>query len=475
MEKENIKHQQRVLLATSLSYVIVILDTSIVNVALQPIANSLTGGIAALQWIVTAYTLTFASLLLTGGTLGDRLGARNVYIAGLAAFTVASALCGAAPSLALLVAGRIFQGVGAALLVPASLTLINHTWSNPRERTAVFGVWAGLGGVAMASGPLLGGVLIGLIGWRSIFLVNVPICAAGIVLALRVPAAPADSPLANTRPFDLAGQLAAIAALALLNVAIIDAPREGWGSPAVIGCMVAALAAGAAFVAIEATQAQPMMPLDLFRHPVFSAAACVSMISALTFYGLMFDLSLLFQRQLGYTPLHAGLAFLPLTIVVPVGSLLSKRASGWLGVKWLVTGAFLLAAGAYFGLMALGPLAPYGLLALPLPAVGLAASLITPAATAAMMASVEQRQAGIAAGVLNAARQTGALLGVALSGTLIARQNLAAMSEGMQSGFLIAGVLCVCAGAIWWRAATRSVLQNGISSPAIRTVQRRSN
>jgi MFS transporter, DHA2 family, methylenomycin A resistance protein len=470
---ENVKHQQRVLLATSLSYVIVILDTSIVNVALQPIANSLAGGIAGLQWIVTAYTLTFASLLLTGGTLGDRYGGRNVYIAGLAAFTVASALCGSAPSLELLVAGRIFQGIGAALLVPSSLTLINHTWSDPRERAAVFGVWAGLGGVAMASGPLLGGVLIGLIGWRSIFLVNVPICLAGIALALRVPGASSDSRPANSRPFDLAGQLTGIAALALLNIAIIEAPRDGWGSPAVIGCMAAALAAGAAFIAIEATRAQPMLPLDLFHHPVFSAAACVSMVSALTFYGLMFDLSLLFQRQLGYTPLHAGLAFLPLTITVPIGSLLSKRVSGWLGVKWLVAGSFLLSAAAYIGLMALGPAAPYGWLALPLPFIGLTASLTMPATTAAMMASVEPRQAGIAAGVLNAARQTGALLGVALSGTLIARH--AAMGEGMQTGFLIAGILCVGAGTIWWRAASRSGSHDGIPTPAIQPVRRSSN
>jgi len=175
----------------------------------------------------------------------------------------------------------------------------------------------------------------------------------------------------------------------------------------------------------------------------------------------MFDLSLLFQRQLGYSPMHAGLAFLPLTIVVPIGSLLSKRAAGWFGEKGLVAGAFLLAAAGYLGLMALGASAPYAWLALPLPAIGLAASLITPATTAAMMASVERDRSGIAAGVLNAARQMGALLGVALSGSLIAAHPQ--IGDGMRWSVLIAGVLSASAGVIWWRALTRSP---AVCSPA---------
>ncbi|WP_027801879.1 MFS transporter [Paraburkholderia dilworthii] len=445
---------RRVLLATSISYVIVILDTSIVNVALERIAASLAGGVAGLQWVVTAYTLTFASLLLAGGTFGDRLGARNVYIAGLTVFTVASALCGAAPNLAVLVGGRAFQGLGAALLVPASMALINNACPDPRRRAAAFGIWAGLGGAAMACGPLVGGMLIALIGWRSIFLVNVPVCIIGIALCLRVRADTAGAELANCRRFDIAGQFAGIAALALLNIAVIDAPHYGWTSAAIIGCLGAALVVAALFIAIEARHAQPMMPLDLFSNAVFSGAACVSMVSAFTFYGLIFSLSLLLQRQLGYTPLVAGIAFLPLTIVVPVGSFLSKRAAGRIGTKWLVVSACLLSASGYLGLMALGPAAPYALLALPLPAIGFAASLITPVTTAAMMASVERNQAGIAAGVLNAARQTGAALGVASSGAFIARH--AAIGDGMHAGLLFSAVLSLLAGAVWWRASTRS-------------------
>jgi MFS transporter, DHA2 family, methylenomycin A resistance protein len=465
-DNDNDRQQRRVLLATSISYVIVILDTSIVNVALERIATGLAGSVSELQWVVNAYTLTFASLLLTGGTLGDRLGARQVYMSGLAAFTVASALCGAAPSLGVLIAARVFQGVGAALLVPASMALINRTWSNPQDRAAVFGLWAGLGGMAMASGPLLGGVLIGLSGWRSIFLVNVPVCVAGIAMAWRVapPSAHAprsiqspqsdQSPRAAARTFDVAGQLAGIAALALLNVSIIEAPVYGWRSITIVCCLSATLIASGLFVAIETTRAQPMLPVTLFRNPVFLGSVIVSMASAFAFYGLLFSLSLYWQQQRGYTPLHTGLAFLPLTVVVPVGSLMAKRAVQWLGSRWLIVGACLLAASGYIALMTIVPSARYWVLALPLPAIGLAASLITPAATAALMASVDNRRAGIAAGVLNAARQSGAALGVALSGVLIATRP--SIAEGMRPGLLIAASISAIAGVIWWRASAQS-------------------
>ncbi|WP_218023734.1 MFS transporter [Paraburkholderia ribeironis] len=445
------RQQRRVLLATSLSYVIVILDTSIVNVALERIATGLAGGVSGLQWVVNAYTLVFASLLLTGGTLSDRFGARGVYIGGLAAFTVASALCGFAPSLAVLITARALQGVGAALLVPASMTLINQTWSNPRERAAVFGMWAGLGGVAMASGPLLGGVLIGLSGWRSIFLANVPIGIAGIFMAWRV--ARRSSPT-TVRRLDVAGQLAGMAALALLNVSLIEAPVYGWGSATMIGCVAATLVASAVFVTIESRHAQPMLPLTLFRDRVFSGCVIVSMVSAFTVYGLLFNLSLYFQQQRGYTPLHAGLAFLPLTVVVPAGSLLARRAVQWLGSRWLIVGALLLAASGYLALSAIGPSARDGLLALPLPAIGFAASLITPATTVALMACVDGSRAGLAAGVLNAARQTGAALGVAISGVLIATRP--SFIEGMRASLLIAAMLSMIAGMVWWRASAQA-------------------
>ncbi|WP_322063128.1 MFS transporter [Paraburkholderia sp. J63] len=438
--------QRRVLLATSLSYVIVILDTSIVNLALERMGRDLAGGLAGLQWVLNAYTLSFASLLLTGGTLGDRLGARNVYIAGLACFTVASALCACAPSLPVLVAARSLQGGGAALLVPASMTLISHSWTGSRERAAVFGLWAGLGGIAMASGPLLGGILVGLSGWRSIFLANVPICMAAMVMALRVAHAAPRMSAAAERKFDFAGQAAGIAALALLNMLVIDVPAYGWQPLIAAG----ALAAGVIFVVIETLRTQPMLPMSLFRLPVFAGGVFVSMVSACTFYGLLFELSLLLQRQQGYTPMAAGLAFLPLTLPVPVGSLLSKRAIGRLGARRLVAGACLLSAAGFLGLAGMGAASQYWLLALPLPAIGLAASLITPATTATLMSAVDDRRAGIAAGVLNAARQVGAALGVALCGTLVTANH--AIAWGMHWSAMAAGALSIAAALVWWHA-----------------------
>jgi DHA2 family methylenomycin A resistance protein-like MFS transporter len=442
--------QRQILLATSISYVVVILDTSIVNVALERISTSLAGGVAALQWVVNAYTLTFASLLLTGGTLGDRIGARNVYIAGLAAFTVASVLCGAAPNLAWLIAGRVLQGAGAALLVPASMALINAVCPDPHDRAAAFGRWASLGGVAMASGPLLGGVLVDAAGWRSIFLLNVPVCLAGIAMARRI--ATRDV-IPAARRFDLAGQGAAIAALALLNVSVIDAPARGWTSVPIVAGLAAAVTAGGLFVAIERARVQPMLPLDLFGNRVVSAAIVASMVSAFTFYGLAFDLGLYFQRERGYTPLLAGLAFLPLTVVVPIGSLLAKRIAGWLGSKRLVAGACAMAAAGYLGLATIDASASYGSRIVPLAAIGFAASLVTPVTTAELMTAIDSGRAGIVAGVLNAARQTGAALGVAIAGTLIAARL--SVAGGMRTSLLISGAVSVAAAIVWWRGSIR--------------------
>jgi MFS transporter, DHA2 family, methylenomycin A resistance protein len=456
--------QRRVLAATSISYVIVILDTSIVNVALKPIATSLGIEIAGLQWMVNAYTLTFASLLLTGGMLGDRLGARTVYGAGLAAFTLASALCGLAPTLASLIAARMLQGLGAALLVPCSLTLINNAYEDPQQRSGAFGVWAGLGGIAMAAGPLIGGVLIHLFGWRSIFLVNVPIGIAGLLLLVHVEA---DRPTAGSRHLDLAGQVSAVLALGLFTAFLIGGPGLGWRSPPALSMLAASLAAGAVFLTIESRRSQPMLPLAFFRNRVFSSSVAVSMISAFTFYGLIFVLSLDLQEQRGFPPLAAGLAFLPLTALISVGSMLSRRAGSLSGPRRLVSGAFLMAACGFLGMLAAGPASPLWRLLLPMPLIGLAASLITPAATTALMATVEGQRAGIAAGVLNAARQTGAALGVAGFGALaVALQPFA---RGMEVGLILAALLSALAALIWWRAGINSPASSG-HAPSSRPV-----
>lgn len=349
-----------VLAATSLSYVLVILDTSIVNVALDPIAQALRSDITALQWVVSAYTLSFGCLLLAGGALADRFGARRLYLAGLLIFTLASLLCGVSGNGITLVAARVLQGVGAALLVPASLALINQAYlDDPAGRVSAIGVWAGCGGIAMAAGPLIGGVLIETLGWRSIFLANLPLGLIAIGLTARL--------------------------------------------------------------AVRATRrrAPSWSALHLFGNPVFRACVAVSLVSALLLYGLMFLLSLYFQRTLGFSPLYTGVAFLPLTVLVSIGSLMAGRLVRAWGSRSVITRALILYAAGFALLAVEGSTPPSFAILLAMPMIGLAAGLITPAATAALMNVVPQEHAAIAAGTLNTARQLGAALGVAVAGGLL--------------------------------------------------------
>ncbi|WEY41785.1 MFS transporter [Paraburkholderia sp. SUR17] len=437
--------QRRVLAATSISYVVVILDTSIVNVALQSIGTTFGGGMAALQWVVNAYTLAFASLLLTGGMLGDRWGARKSYLGGLAVFTVASALCGFAPDMTVLIAARVLQGVGAALLVPCSLTLLNGAYPDAGERARAIGVWAGCGGAALAAGPLAGGVLIDVWGWRGIFAVNVPIGLLGIWLTLRVAR---DERRATARHFDVAGQIAAIVALGASIAVLIEGGALGWGSPAVVAGIGVSVAAWASFICIEARRAQPMLPLAFFRHGVFTGAAFAAMTTALTSFGLVFVLALYFQRARGYSPLWTGLAFLPLTVVVTGGNVAVGRLVKTYGARWPLTAGLALQAAGFAALALPDTTAPYWLVALPLPLVGLGGGFVTPAATAALMDTVDARRAGIAAGVLNSARQAGAALGVAVFGTLLAVEPR--FIDGMRESLWVSCALSVVAIAAWW-------------------------
>ena len=439
--------QRRVLAATAISYVVVILDTSIVNVALERIADAFTAGVAGLQWVVNAYTLTFASLLLTGGALGDRLGARRIYLAGLAVFTLASALCGAATGLPVLTAARVLQGIGAAMLVPCSLSLINHAYPDPVQRAGAIALWAGFGGAAMAAGPLAGGLLIHLLGWRGIFLVNLPIGLVGLWLTTRIGTETLATP---GRHLDLAGQMAAVVALGLPVAALIQGPALGWGSPLILTGLVGSGVAWAVFLWIEAHRAQPMLPLTLFAGRVFPASVLVSMATAFTFYGFVFVLSLYLQRIRGFAPLQAGLAFLPLTAVVTVGSLASGRLVRAYGPRVSVSGAFIVYAVGFLGLLTALPSEAVWPAALAMPLIGAAAGFVTPAATAAMMGTVEKGQAGIAAGVLNAARQTGAALGVAVFGVLVARQG--AFMAGFQVALWGAIAVSLLAASLWWVA-----------------------
>ncbi len=405
------------LLATSLGFAVVQLDVSVVNVAIKPIGESLGGGVSSLQWVVSAYTVAFAALILTAGALSDRAGARRVFIAGFVVFTLASAVCGLAPSMGALIAARVVQGVGAAVLGGSSLTLLSHAYPEPAERARAVGLWAAGASAALAGGPLLGGLLTATLGWRSIFFINAPIGLAGIFLTARWAA---ETPRSTDRGVDIAGQLTAVIALVALAGATIEGGRRGFGDPAVLGGFALAVIAGAAFVTIESQRARPMLPLGLFRSSTFSAATAIGLMVNIAFYGLIFVLSLFFQRGQNLSSLQTGLAFAPMTGAIMLANLLAGRGARLLGPRRMIAGGALLMAAGCGALLGAGAETPYGALVVQLLAIGFGLGLIVPAMTSSLLGSVDRSQSGVASGTLNSARQTGSVIGVALFGSLIA-------------------------------------------------------
>jgi MFS transporter, DHA2 family, methylenomycin A resistance protein len=409
------------LVATSLGFAVVQLDVSVVNVAIKPIGAALGGDVSALQWVVNAYTVAFAALILSAGALGDRIGAKRVFIAGFSVFTAASALCGLAPALGVLVGARALQGAGAALLVPCSLTLLNHTFSDPRERTRAIGRWAVGASAALSAGPLVGGVLTATLGWRSIFFINAPIGLTGILLTARF--APETS-RSRDRGVDTWGQLTAILGLTLLAAATIRGGADGFASATVLAGYGAAAAAGAAFLAIEARRARPMLPLRLFRCKAFGANAAIGLLINVAFYGLIFVLSLFFQRTQHFGALHAGLAFAPMTAAIMAANAVAGALDQRVGARIVIAGGGLLMAAGAAALESVGAHSAFATVVAQLVAIGFGLGLIVPVMTASLLGSVERSRSGIASGTLNTARQTGSVIGVALFGSLIAGGRL---------------------------------------------------
>jgi len=402
--------------AASFGFALVQLDVTIVNVALPKIGSTLGLDVSGLQWIVDAYALAFAALLLTGGWLGDRFGARRIYLGGMVVFALASLGCALAPSGAWLIAWRVVQGIGAAAMLPTSLTLINHaTGHDSKLRAQMIGWWTAAGSITIAAGPIIGGLLIGLAGWQSIFYVNVPLCAAGLLLTWRLPEATRSE---GARGFDLAGQLLAIVALATFTGSVIEARLAGIGSALVIGGFVVALAAALLFILVESRASAPMLPLRLFRSEGFSAAVGYGIIVNFTYYGIVFVLSLYLQRVLGYSAIATGLAYLPLTASFFGVNLFSGWLIGKIGSRLpMIAGAFIDAVG-FALLLLLGAGSAYWMMLAPFALMPLGMGLGVPAMTTAVLVSVDRKEAGIASGVLNAARQAGGAIGVALFGAL---------------------------------------------------------
>jgi DHA2 family methylenomycin A resistance protein-like MFS transporter len=431
-----------VLIAMSLGFGVVQLDVTIVNTALQTIGGSLGGGVSTLQWVVNTYTIAFAALILTAGTLGDRLGAKKVFMAGFALFTAASLACALAPTPSMLIVARALQGVGAALLVPNSLALLNHAYPQERERRKAVGIWAAGASLALTAGPLAGGALIALFGWRTIFLVNIPIGLFGLWLTWR--GATETESTAN-RQIDLPGQLAAVAALGVLSGALIEGGAAGWRNHWVDAGFAAFVVLLAAFIVRERRTRQPMLPLTFFSQRLFTLCALVGLLANIGFYGLIFVLSLYFQQIVHLSPLMTGLAFVPMLVVLLPANLIAARVTDRLGAPMTIAMGAAVAAAGCIELIGIEPDTSYAVLCMGLLAMGGGLGLLVPALTSALLGSVEKNRSGIAAGVLNATRQTGSVLGVALFGSLISEKE--AFISGMRVSLIISTTLLLFAAA----------------------------
>jgi DHA2 family methylenomycin A resistance protein-like MFS transporter len=431
-----------VVLATCMAFVVGQLDVTIVNVALPAMARDLGTGVAGLQWVVDAYAVAFAAFMLSAGALGDRFGARHAFQWGMAIFALASIACAAASSAVALDTARAVQGLGAAVMLPNSLALLNHALAHDASaRARGIGYWTAAGSISIALGPVLGGVLVSGIGWPAIFWVNVPLCAAGFWLSRHLH----ETPTGHARPpLDVAGQLLATLLLAALIATLIESRARGFADPLVWGGGVATLALAAALALVERRAAAPVIATDLFALRDFRGAVFFGTVVNGTYYGAIFVIALFLQTARHYTPIQAGLAFLPLTAGFFLSNVLSGRVVTRFGTrKPMIVGALVDLAG--FGVLALAsttaslPLMLLGFLLIPT-GMGLA----VPAMTTTVLSSVEKGRSALAAAILNTARQAAGAIGVAVFGAL-AHGDADHIGAGLRLTCLVAMAALGCA------------------------------
>jgi EmrB/QacA subfamily drug resistance transporter len=426
----NRARQLATLAVTCIGFFMVLLDASIVTVALPTIQRELHTQLSGLQWVVDAYTLPFAVLLLTAGTLGDRFGRKRVFLFGLVIFTVGSGMCGLAPSLPWLIAGRAFQGAGSAALTPGSLSLLAAAFTVPRERTQALGIWSGISGIALAAGPLVGGLLIEVSGWQAIFFVNLPIGIIALLLGVSILA---ESRNPTATHIDVPGQLLAIGGLSALVFALIEGQADGWGSPLILSLLGAAVALITLFLVVEARSSEPVLPLGLFKSAVFSTANFAALAVGFALLGTVFFISQFFQEVQGYTPLQSGTRTLPTTIGIFIVAPLAGRITARLGPRLPIAVGALLAGVALLLLTRLEPSTAYGDLWWKFALFGIGIGLTLSPITAAVLASVPPQRAGLASGVVTTSRQIGSVLGIAVLGALVENQEARNLASGLSN------------------------------------------
>jgi len=441
-----------VLLICSSSLFITYLDATILNVALPTIQADLHASLAGLQWIADAYLLVVASLLMLTGSMADRLGRKRLFLIGLTGFSLGSLLCSLAPNTGSLIALRMLQGIGGSMLTPISLSIVRNTFTDHRERAQALGIWSGIFGIATACGPVVGGVLVSEVGWRSVFWVNVPIGAAMILAARRyVPESRAPHP----RRVDVPGQILMIILLGTLTYAVIQGPDYGWTSPTVLTLFAVAAAAALCFAVVERRSAEPLLELRFFRSPPFTGASVIAVLSFVVLAGFLFVIILYLQQVRGESPLQAGLTLLPATIVMAAAAPVAGNLTGHRGPRIpLVASGVLMAAGAAM-LLSLSPSTSAWWLAVALGVLGAGLGLVNPPITHTGVSGMPPAQAGVASAVISATRQFGSVLGVAVMGAMLTsgvqarvaagEDHAAALSAATHAPWLLA---VVCGGLV---------------------------
>jgi EmrB/QacA subfamily drug resistance transporter len=441
------------LIAVALATFMTYLDNNVVNVAMPAIERDLHLSISGLEWVVSSYILVFASLLLAGGRLADVFGRRRLFMIGLSVFTLASLVAGLAGNVEVLIASRAIQGLGAALVTPTTLAIISATFTDTRQRAAAVGVWSAVGALALAVGPLIGGVLSQHATWNWIFYINVPVGIATMALASWAVRESREGTAPNR--IDLPGVLTSAGALFALTYALIEGHDRGWTSVTILGILTVAVVLGAAFIAIERRTADPMVALSLFRERVFSGGLIALVMWGFGLFGIYFFTSLYLQGVLGFSATKAGGAFVPMALLMAVGATVSERITHRLGAYRVVGFAMMLMAAGIASVSLLGQNASFLDLMPSFAVIGIGGGLTVPL-TASVLESMPRSEAGVASGIFNASREVSGLLGITVIGAILTARQAAeirsgtnpvdAFLSGYRAGLLVAAALVALGG-----------------------------
>lgn len=442
MIRDDAKRKQLTLATMCIATFVAILDTTVVNLALHTIQDKMHASVTALQWVLDLYNLTYASFIMTGGILGDLYGRRRVFVAGMCLFTVGSLVCGLAPNTSILIAGRGLAGIGAALQLPGSLSILNVTFEDERERARAIAIWGGFNGLAMAIGPTVGGLLVDRLSWRSVFYLVVPFGIAVIALAS---ARVSESSDPKGRELDPAGQAFAFVFLGCLAFGFIQGPSLSWSSPWIIASLVVSALSLGGFLNAERGKPGALVSLDAFRDAGFSAAIIDAALMTFGMYALLFIFPLYLQSVRRQTALVAGLQLLPMSVAFFVVSLFAERLLHRVGAKLLIAIGMTLTGAGIFQLAYANTRSSYTFLSLCLLVIGIGLGLITGPIMNAAVSRVPREKSGMSSGLVNVGRMTGATLGVAILGSIFgahleqAAHNTPRFLSGMHRALAIGG------------------------------------